>query len=116
MVRKGIGVVELDGRVRSGRLGVAIGKVTLGDDAPDKSATLGAREVWVGPVWTREDSDGGVVDVAVRLMALNVLVTIFDGSDAEDDKEGQYDETGGDGGELREELEDGYEEEEAGGG
>lgn len=92
MIRKGIGgmvMVELDGRVRwHGRLGITEGRVTLGDDAPDKSATLGAREVWVGPERTRKDLHGGVVDATVRLVALNVFVTIFDGSDAEDDEDG----------------------------
>lgn len=46
VIRKGIGgvvVVVLDGRVRwHGRLGITAGRVTLRDDAPDKSATLGA--------------------------------------------------------------------------
>lgn len=49
-------------------------------------------------------------------MTFDVLVSILDGSDAKDDDNGQEDETGGDGGELWEELEDSYEEEEARGG
>ena len=110
-------MVELDGGVRGcGGLGVSAGASMFGDDAPDKGATLGAGEVWVGPAGTREDSDGGVVDATVRLMALNVFVSVLDGSDAKDDDDGQEDEAGRDGGELWEELEDGYEEEEAGGG
>ena len=57
-----------------------------------------------------------MVDPTVRLMTFDVFVSILDGSDAEDDKDGQEDDPGGDGGELWEELEDGYEEEESGGG
>lgn len=49
-------------------------------------------------------------------MALNVLVSVLDGSEAKDDDDGQEHDTRGDGGKLWEELEDGYEEEEAGEG
>lgn len=67
------------------------------DDAPDKGARFGAGEVWVGPGRPREDTDGGMVDAAVGLVAFNVLVCILDGGDGEDDDEGQDDEAGGDG-------------------
>lgn len=117
VMREGVGravLVELDGRVRGcGGLWVSARTDTLGDDAPDKRAALGAGEVWVGPARTREDPDGGVVHAPVRLMALNVFVSVLDGSNAEDDDDGEEDEAGRDGGELWEELEDGDEEEEA---
>jgi hypothetical protein len=117
LMREGVGravMVELDGGVRGcGGLGVSAGTDTCGDDAPDEGAALGAGEVWVGPAWTREDSDGGVVHATVRLMALDVFVSVLYGGDAEDDDDGEEDEAGRDGGELWEELENGNEEEEA---
>jgi hypothetical protein len=48
-----------------------------------------------------------MIYLSVRLVALDVLITIFDRSKAEDDEKWKDDETGGDGGELVEELEDG---------
>ena len=116
-VGSGVVMVELDGGVGGwGRLGVAVGTDAFRDDAPDKGASLCAGEVGIGPGGAGEDSDGGVVDAAVRLVALDVFVRVLDGGDSEDDDDGEEDEAGGDGGELGEELEDGYEEEEAGGG
>lgn len=101
-------VVKFDRGIR-GRLG---GRAVR-DDAPDKGTGLGAGQVWVGPGWAGEDTDGGVVHATVRLMALNVLISILDSGDTEDDDEWKYNKTWGDGGELWEELENGYEEEEA---
>lgn len=116
-VGSGAVMVELDGGVgECGRLGVGLGTGAFRDDAPDKGASLCAGEVVIGPAWAREDPDGGVVDAAVRLVALDVFVRVLDGGDSEDDDDGEEDEAGRDGGELWEELEDGYEEEEAGGG
>jgi hypothetical protein len=53
-----------------------------------------------------------VVDGSVGLMSLDVFVSVLGSGDGEDSEKGEDDETGRDGGEFGEELEDGDSEEE----
>lgn len=84
-------------------LGLTLGQL----DALDERLGLALHRIVVDIAAAREDVDDRVVDLAVRLMTLDILVPVLCGRDGDDDDEREDDQTGRDGRELGEELEDG---------
>jgi hypothetical protein len=114
--RRGVRVVVLDigvdrrgnGGVRGVRRGfrfsthaggASVGRRTLdgrfaahgGEHASDEGLALGLHHVRIVPSISRQDFDSAMIDSVVRLMTLEVLITIFQGRQCEDDSEWEDD-------------------------
>lgn len=63
-------------------------------EAANKGLALPTHGIVVLEVATSKNAGLGIIDCSVRLMALDVFVSIFQSGDCENDKEGEDDETG----------------------
>ncbi len=75
--------------------------------------TLVAGNVGITPISAGENADSAMIDAAIRLMTFNILVGILYGGNSENDEKRKNNETGGNGGELGEKLQDSDTKEEA---
>lgn len=75
-------------------------------DSTGKGLALLVHPIGVLPPSTLQNEHFGVVHSPIGLVSLNILIPVLESSYEEYDQEGDDDETGGNGGELGEELED----------